>query len=291
MKPSTTPRPLRELLQPGAGVIIPGAANALTARIIESCGFPVVYMTGAGVANFSLGMPDLGLTSVSEMAGHVAAIRDAVSIPLIADGDTGFGNALNMVRTVRLYERAGANAIQIEDQVYPKRCGHFENKRVVPVDEMVAKIRAAVDTRESDDFLVLARTDARATEGLDAAMDRMRRYAEAGADLLFIEAPTSVDELRRIPHEVPGAHIANVVHGGKTPSLPQAEFASLGFAGILYANAAMQAAMRAMSQTLQSLHRTGSLDESADSLISFANRQSIVGYDEWIALERRYGSS
>ena len=193
---------LRQLLQPGAGVVLPGASNALAARIIEACGFPAVYMTGAGVANSYLGGPDMGLLSVTEMAAHLAAIREAVSVPIVADGDTGFGNALNVVRTIQLYERAGASAIQLEDQAFPKRCGHFENKSVVAKHEMVQKIKAAVDTRRDPDFLILARTDACAVEGFDAAVERMIAYRDAGADLLFIEAPRTEEELRRIPREV-----------------------------------------------------------------------------------------
>lgn len=282
-----TPR-LRALLQPGAGLVIPGAANALAARLVQAAGFPVVYLSGAGVANTHLGAPDMGLVSVSEMVAHVAAVREAVQIPLVADGDTGFGNALNLMRTVRLYERAGANAIQLEDQVFPKRCGHFEGKSVVPAAEMVGKIHAALDARHSADFLVMARTDARATEGLDAALERMRLYQQAGADLLFIEAPLSRDELARIPRELPGPHIANVVHGGKTPMLAREDFAALGFAGILYANAAMQAAMQAMQQTLATLHRDGSLQAVQGELMSFADRQAAVDQAGWVALERRY---
>lgn len=279
---------LRELLQPGAGIVIPGAANALTARMVQAAGFPVVHLSGAGVANMHLGLPDMGLVSVSEMVAHVAAVHDAVDIPLIADGDTGFGNALDLVRTVRLYERAGANAIQLEDPVFPKRCGHFENKSVVPAAEMKQKIRAAVDARRSADFLVGARTDARSIEGLDAAIDRMRGYREAGADLLFVEAPLSRDELARIARELPGPHLADVVHGGKTPMLERDEFAALGYAGILYANAAMQAAMLAMQRTLAALRRTGSLRGAEAALMSFADRQACVDHAGWVERERRY---
>jgi 2-methylisocitrate lyase-like PEP mutase family enzyme len=202
----TTRQPpvLRDLLQPGAGLILPGAFDALAARLVEAAGFPALYLTGAGVANAWLGAPDMGLVSVTEVAAHVAACREAVAIPIVADGDTGFGNALNLVRTVRLFERAGANAIQLEDQVFPKRCGHFEGKAVIPIAEMVQKIHAAVDTRSGADFLVIARTDARAVEGFDAAIDRAAAYREAGADLLFVEAPASEAELRAIPQRLPG---------------------------------------------------------------------------------------
>lgn len=279
---------LRKLLAPGAGVVLPGAGNALAARIIESAGFPAVYMTGAGVANSYLGGPDMGLISVTEMAANLAAIREAVNVPIVADGDTGFGNALNLVRTVQLYERAGASAIQLEDQAFPKRCGHFENKTVISTSEMVQKIKAAVDTRRDSDFMVLARTDSRAMEGFDAAVERMNAYREAGADLLFIEAPRTEEELRRIPREVPGVHIANVVYGGKTPMLPSAVMGEMGFAGILYANAALQAAMLAMNRTLKHLREHGSLAGAEHQLVHFDERQVFVDYKRWTDMEQRY---
>jgi 2-methylisocitrate lyase-like PEP mutase family enzyme len=282
---------LRSLLTPGAGIVIPGAPNALGARIIEEAGFPIVYMTGAGVANSFLGSPDMGLISVSEMAAHVAAFRDAVSLPIIADGDTGFGNALNLVRTIKLYERAGASAIQLEDQVFPKRCGHFENKSVISKAEMVQKIKAAVDSRDDKDFLILARTDSAAVEGLDAAIERMGAYHEAGADLMFVEAPRTAADLQRIVDELPGPHIVNIVHGGKTPMLPQATLARMGFAGVLYANAAMQSAMLAMKSTMAHLKQVGSLAGAEAAVISFDERQKFVNYAHWIDLEKRYASS
>jgi 2-methylisocitrate lyase-like PEP mutase family enzyme len=281
-------RDLRRRLTTGAGLLIPGAPNALTARIIEAAGFAAVYVTGAGLANSYLGAPDLGLTTVTEVADHVAAIREAVSVPVIVDADTGFGNALNMRRTVRLLERAGANAIQIEDQVFPKRCGHFDGKEVIPTPEMVGKIKAAADARDDPGLMIIARTDARATEGMDRALDRARAYAEAGADALFVEAPQSLDELRRIPLAVPGIHLANMVFGGKTPLLPRGELASMGFAGILYANAALQAAMLAMKEVIAHLHAHGSLAGAEDRLISFTERQRLVDFDRFKALESRY---
>lgn len=279
---------LRRRLVAGAGLLVPGAANALAARIIEAAGFDAVYVTGAGLANAYLGVPDLGLTSVTEVADHVAAIREAVSIPVIVDADTGFGNALNMRRTVRLLERAGANAIQVEDQVFPKRCGHFEGKEVVAASEMVAKIKAAVDARHDPGLMIIARTDARATEGMDAALARARAYAQAGADALFVEAPQSLDELRRIPQAVPGVHICNMVFGGKTPLLRREELAAIGFAGILYANAALQAAMLAMKDVMAHLKTHGSLAGAEEKLISFAERQALVDFDRFRALESRY---
>ena len=279
---------LRRHLSPGAGTIIPGAPDALTARIVEATGFPLVYVTGAGISNAYLGAPDLGLTTATEVTAHVAAIREAVAIPIIVDADTGFGNALNLQRTVRAFERAGANALQLEDQVFPKRCGHFDGKDVIPAAEMVQKIKAAVDARRDEGFLVIARTDARAVEGFDAALERAAAYGEAGADVLFVEAPHSVEELARIPAAVPGIHICNIVFGGKTPMLPREELGRLGFAGILYANAALQSAMLAMTRVLRHLHERGSLAGAEAELISFAGRQALVDFDRYRELEERY---
>jgi len=279
---------LREQLRHGAGIVIPGVANALTARFVEAAGFPIVYLTGAGVANSWLGAPDLGLTTATELAAHIAACREATALPIIADGDTGFGNALNLVRTVRLYERAGANAIQLEDQVFPKRCGHFEGKAVVPTAEMVQKVKASVDTRSSTEFLVIARTDARAVEGFEAALERAAAYREAGADVLFVEAPASEEELRAIPAQLAGPHLCNIVHGGKTPMLPRATLAAMGYAGILYANAALQAAMLATRRTLEHLHKEGSLHGIEATLMGFDDRQQAVDFERWSELDRRY---
>lgn len=278
---------LRSLLRPGAGILIPGAANALAARIAEAAGFDAVILTGAGLANTFLGVPDLGLTSVTEVADNVAAMRDAVGIPIIADGDTGFGNALNLRRTVRVFERAGADAIQLEDQVFPKRCGHFEGKQVVSKAEMVQKVKAAVDARQ-DDLLILARTDARAMEGLDAALERAAAYLEAGADLIFVEAPQSVEELAAIPRGLKAVHLCNMVYGGRTPLLPREKLAEMGYAGIFYANAALQASMLAMQKVLGHLREHGSLEGAGALLVSFDDRQKIVDYDAYKDLERRY---
>ena len=278
---------LRTLLRPGAGVLIPGAANALAARIAEAAGFEAVILTGAGLANTFLGVPDLGLTSVTEVADNVAAMHEAVSIPIIADGDTGFGNALNLRRTVRVFERAGADAIQLEDQVFPKRCGHFEGKQVVSRAEMVQKVKAAVDARRGE-LLILARTDARAMEGLDAALERAAAYLEAGADLIFVEAPQSTEELAAIPRGLKAVHLCNMVYGGRTPLLPREQLASMGYAGIFYANAALQASMLAMQKVLGHLKAHGSLEGAGELLVSFDDRQKIVDYDAHKDLERRY---
>jgi 2-methylisocitrate lyase-like PEP mutase family enzyme len=285
---TTLNRTLRRDLVAGAGLMMPGAANALAARIIEATGHKVMMVSGAAIANTYLGVPDIGLVSVTELASHVAAIRDVVNIPILADADTGFGNALNARRTVQLLERAGANAIMIEDQTYPKRCGHFEGKDVIPTAEMVSKLKAAVDARLDADLMILARTDARAVEGFEAALDRARAYREAGADFLFIEAPLSKEELLAIPREVPGIHLCNMVIGGKTPLLPREELARAGYAAVCYANAALQASMLAMQQVLAHLHEKGSIAGIEAKLMMFGERQQVLDAPKFKELERRY---
>jgi 2-methylisocitrate lyase-like PEP mutase family enzyme len=281
---------LKQALGERRAVLVPGAANALTARIIEDLGFEAIYLTGAGLANTNLGVPDIGLVTLTELVDATAAIAAVTALPLIVDADTGFGNALNVVRTVRVLERAGAAAIQLEDQISPKRCGHFEGKEVIPAAEMVSKLRAAVDTRSSEDFLVIARTDARATEGLDAAIARAQSYAEAGADLTFVEAPASLDELAAIPPRLLVPQVANMVVGGKTPLASQRELAAMGYGLVLYANAALQASVLAMQEVLGALSKDGSLARVQDRLASFAERQRVVGKGEWDALEARFSS-
>ena len=284
----TLNRTMRRELVAGAGLLMAGAGNALAARCIEAAGFRSMLVSGAAIANSYLGMPDIGLVSVTELAAHVAAIRESVNIPILADADTGFGNAINVRRTVRLLERAGANAIMLEDQTFPKRCGHFDGKDVIPAAEMVAKLKAAVDAREDPDLMILARTDARAVEGFEAALDRARAYQAAGADFLFIEAPLSKADLLAIPREVPGIHLCNMVIGGKTPLLPQAELAAAGYAVICYANAALQASMLAMQQVLAHLSAKGSIVGVEDRLMMFAERQKLVDADRYKALEKSY---
>ena len=210
-------RRLKDLLARRAAVTVPGAANALFARVIEDLGFEAVYVTGAGIANMLLGAPDIGLTTMTEVSETVAAIADAVSVPVIVDADTGYGNALNMQRTVRTFERAGAAGIQIEDQVFPKKCGHFAGKHVIATEEMVQKIKAAVDARHDQSLQIIARTDARAVEGLDRAIERAQAYIAAGADATFVEAPIGLEELARIPKALAVPQVANIVFGGKTP--------------------------------------------------------------------------
>jgi len=279
---------MRRELAAGAGVLMAGAGNALAARCIEAAGIRTLLVSGAAVANTYLGVPDIGLVSVTELAQHVAAIRESVAIPILADADTGFGNAINTRRTVRLLERAGANAIMLEDQTFPKRCGHFDGKDVIPAAEMVSKIKAAADARDDPDLMILARTDAIAVEGFAAALGRARAYQAAGADFLFIEAPLSKADLLAIPREVPGIHLCNMVIGGKTPLLPRAELAAAGYAVVCYANAALQASMLAMQQVLGHLHAQGSIVGVEDKLMMFADRQKIVDAEHYRALEQRY---
>ena len=279
---------LRRELVAGAGHIMPGAANALAARVIEAAGHRMMMVSGAAVANTYLGVPDIGLVSVTELAAHVGAVREATSLPILADADTGFGNAINTRRTIKLLERAGANAIMLEDQTYPKRCGHFEGKDVIPKAEMVAKLKAAVDARVDPDLMILARTDARAVEGFEAALDRARAYHEAGADFLFVEAPLTKEELLAIPKAVGGIHLCNMVIGGKTPLLPREELARAGYAVICYANAALQASLLAMQEVLGHLHKAGSIVGVEDKLMMFAERQKVLDADKYKELEKRY---
>jgi 2-methylisocitrate lyase-like PEP mutase family enzyme len=281
---------LRAKMAERRAMLVPGAGNALSARVIEDLGFEAVYVSGAGVTNMYLGIPDLAFISLPELADHTTAIRDAVSLPIIVDGDTGFGNALNVRHTVRRLERAGANAIQLEDQVMPKKCGHFTGKAVIPMAEMVGKVKAAVDARQDEDFLVVARTDARAVEGFDAAIERAARYVEAGADILFVEAPESLEEVRRIPQLLSAPQMINIVVGGKTPVLDQSELAAMGYGLTLYANAALQGAILGMQRALGSLKTHGRLDETPELLAPFQERQRLVNKPLFDALDRRYAS-
>ena len=285
--PSSTRRDFRALLKPGAAVILPGVSNALAARVVADLGFSAAYITGAGIANTYLGIPDNGLVTLSELADHVAAIRDVFAGPLMVDADTGFGNAMNMIRTVKLLERAGADAIQIEDQVFPKRCGHFDGKEVIPSSEMVAKVKAAADARTDRDLIIVARTDAIATDGFEAAMDRAHAYREAGADITFVEAPKTPEQIAAIGNLL-WPQIVNIVLGGRTPELPNARLKELGFACVLYANLALQASLLGMQQALGVLHRQGQVGDANALAVDFSERQRLVGKDAFDAMEKKY---
>ncbi|HEY2752741.1 isocitrate lyase/PEP mutase family protein [Phenylobacterium sp.] len=278
---------LRALLRDENGVLLPGAADALTARIVEDLGFKAVYLTGAGLTNTHLGLPDLGFMDLSQVAEHVLAIRGVVELPLIVDIDTGFGNAINVAHAVRTLEQAGASAVQLEDQHAPKRCGHFEGKELISAEEMVGKVRAAADARRQD-MVIIARTDAIAVEGFEAAIDRAGRYIAAGADMTFVEAPETLDDLRAVPERLAAPQMLNMVLGGKTPIVDAAAAGAMGFGLVLYANAALQAAIQGMQTTLRALKTNGVLDES--TVTSFAARQRLVGQAAFDAMEVRYAA-
>lgn len=285
----STRKTLRALAEARRGVLVPGAFNALSAKVIADLGFEAIYITGAGVTNMWFGMPDQGFMGLAEIADHTARIRDAVELPLIVDADTGFGNALNVRHTVRVLERAGADCIQLEDQVAPKRCGHFSGKEVISTDEAVSKIKAAVDARRDPDCLIMARTDAAATHGFEAAVERAHRFAEAGADILFVEALTNDDEIRALPQRLPQRpQLMNMVIGGKTPIIGAEELGTLGYGLVLYANAALQGAVAGMQKALGVLKEARRLDEDPALVTPFAERQRLVDKAQWDALERRY---
>jgi 2-methylisocitrate lyase-like PEP mutase family enzyme len=272
-------------------LLAPGVYDPLTAALATAAGAEALYVSGAGVAYTRLGRPDIGLVSMTEMAESIALIRDRVPTALIVDADNGHGNALNMARTMRLFERAGANALQIEDQSYPKRCGHLAEKRLIPMTEMTGKINAALDARASEDTLVIARTDAVAVEGFDAAIARAEAYAEAGADALFVEAPGSVEELSRIvealrPRGLP--LMANMVEGGKTPVLPAAELEKLGFALVIFPGGVVRAVAHAAQGFYAGLMRDGTSAAFRNSMFDFDELNAVIGTPEMLALGKRY---
>ena len=281
-------RHLREILNKREAVLLPGAANALAARIIEDLGFKAVYVTGAGITNTFLGSPDIGLISMTELVNHVSAMRDAVALPLIVDADTGFGNALNVARTIKALERSGANAIQLEDQEFPKRCGHFSGKSVIDCAEMVQKIHAAVDARDDADLIIIARTDALASHGFEGAIERAAAYIEAGADMTFVEAPKTEDEIAEIPRRLRAPQLINVVSGGLTPTIGLRELEAFGFSMILYANAALQASIAGMQNVLKHLKAHGTLEGVSAQLASFDERQRLVRKLRFDELEQKY---
>ena len=283
------PSHLRARLAEGAILIAPGVADCLSARLVERTGFEAVYLSGAGVSYSELGRPDLGWVSVDRMAERLAAVVAAVSLPVIADGDDGYGGALHVAHTVELFERAGASAIQLEDQAAPKRCGHLSGKRLVSLEEMVGKIGAACATRR--ELLVIARTDARAVEGLDAALERARAYARAGADLLFVEAPESRSELETIAKALPDSPlVCNMVEGGRTPLLSHAELDALGYRLVLHPNALLRRYARAGLELLESLRRDGSTAARQGDMMLFDELQQLLGLDGFREFELRFGA-
>jgi methylisocitrate lyase len=268
--------------------MVPGAHDAFTARLIEQAGFPACYMTGAGTVAALLGMPDVGLITMTEMVMNARYIARALTIPLICDADTGYGNAINAMRTIREYEAAGVAGIHLEDQVFPKKCGHMEGKVLVPLEEMVGKIRAACEAREDPDFVIIARTDSRAVEGADAAIRRARAYAEAGADVIFPEAPQSREELARFAREIPAPLLANMTEFGKTPLMSAGELERLGYRLVLYPVSALRIAHRAIQELLAQIKRTGSQEACLDRMAHRQELYELVGLPTVHAAERRF---
>jgi len=282
---------LRGLLAQPDLLVAPGAYDALSARLIAQAGFPAVYMTGFGTAASTLGQPDVGLLTMSEMVSRAAALAAVVGDrPLIADADTGYGNPINVRRTIREYERAGVAAVHIEDQIWPKKCGHMEGKQVIPVDEMVQKIRAAVDARQDPDFVIIARTDANAVYGLADALHRGRAYREAGADVIFIEAPRSIEELRTIAQAFPDVPLLyNWAESGKTPLLSLEEIHALGFKLVIFPVSLLFAATRTLLDLLELLKQGQTPTAFAEHTVTFTHFTDQIGLPDIQALERRYG--
>lgn len=284
------PRRLRQLLAAPGPVLAPGAYDALSARLIERAGFDVVYMTGFGTSASLLGRPDVGLLGMSEMVGNVRRIVQAVDVPVIADADTGYGNAINVVRTVQEYEQAGVAGLHLEDQVLPKRCGHMSGKQVVPADEMVGKLRAAVAARRDPDLVLIARTDARAVEGMDATLARARAYRAAGADMLFVEALEGVDEIELVARELADVPLVfNWAEGGKTPPLPHERLVELGYALVLMPISTVLVATKAIESALAEIRRAGTPLPVLDRMPTFDGFLDTIGLPEVRRLEAGFG--
>ena len=281
---------LRELLARPGCLVAPGVADAFAARLVKMEGFEAVYMTGFGTSLTRLGMPDVGLLTATEMIDNASRIVDASELPVVADADTGYGNPINTRRTIRDYEKAGVAGVHLEDQAWPKRCGHLAGKRVIPTAEMVAKIKAACDARRDDDFVIITRTDAIAIEGLDAALERGERYREAGADILFIEAPVGREQVEIVSKRFKGVPLLyNMAASGKTPDLPADELGKLGFKLAIYPNWLLLAAIPAMQNLLRELKKTGSIAHMRDKVTNFKQFTDIAGLPEIQELENRYG--
>jgi len=281
---------LRKLIKGNRIIVAPGAFDALSARLIEQAGFPAVYVTGAGVASSRLGVPDIGLTTMNEVLETAKNIVSVTNIPVICDADTGYGNALNLMRTTQDFERIGVAAIQVEDQITPKRCGHTEGKQLVSMEEMVKKIEAFRYAKQTEDFVLIARTDAIAVNGFEDAIERARAYAQAGADVLFVEAPRTIEETKRIPEllsDVP--LLVNMVEGGgKTPLLPVRELEAMGFRIAIYPASAWMAAIKAIQGVLRELKEHGSTDGFSEHMVSFQEMFEVVGLAQYRALEAKY---
>jgi 2-methylisocitrate lyase-like PEP mutase family enzyme len=276
---------LRQALAEQRILVCPGVPNPLFARLVAEAGFPAVYTTGAGIANMSLGLPDIGLATMTELLEVNRNVVRNVDVPVIADIDTGYGGVVNVRRTVELFEHAGVAAVQIEDQVNPKRCGHFAGTSVVPTATMVERVVAAVEARRSQELLVIARTDARQAEGLESAIDRARAYVAAGADMIFVEAPRSLEELRAIPERIDVPLVVNMVEGGTTPIVSADALADMGYRVVLYANALSRLAAAAVVRGLEALMQHGTTSSIVAEMLAWERRQQIVGLPAWQAFE------
>lgn len=277
----------RKLLEGKTILVAPGAYDGLSARLIEKVGFPLIYVTGGGIAR-SMGYPDMGLLTMSEVITRVKNIVDVTEIPVIADADTGYGNALNVMRTVREFEAAGVAGIHIEDQITPKKCGHYEGKSLVSEEEMIKKIEAAREARTDPDFVVIARTDARAVEGFENAIQRAKRYVGAGADMIFVEAPQSVQEIRKIADSISIPLLINMFKGGKTPLVPMKELDAMGYRVAIVPSPLQLAAIHAMKELLQILKEEGTIEPFSEKMASFKERDEIVDLQKYEKLEKKF---
>ena len=280
---------LRTLFASGRITVAPGAFDGLSARLVAQAGFPAVYASGGAIAR-SAGVPDLGLVSMSAIVDRLASMADVVEVPIIADADTGYGNALNAQAAARAFERAGVAAFHLEDQTFPKKCGHYDDKNVVPAVEMVGKLKAVRDALHDPDFVVIARTDALAVEGFAAALDRASSYLEAGADMIFVEAPTSEAEIAEIARRLPGLKLINMFAGGKTPLLPVSRLQALGYHVVIIPSDTQRAAIKAMQRVLEAIARDGSAASMAADMVSFQEREAVVGTEGVLEQGRRYAT-
>ena len=280
---------LRALLNSGQIAVAPGAFDGLSARLVEQAGFPAIYASGGAIAR-SAGVPDLGLLSVTVIADRFASMVEVASVPIIADADTGYGNALNAQAAARAFERAGIAAFHLEDQTFPKKCGHYDDKSLVPTSEMTQKLKAVRDALHDTDFVVIARTDAIAVEGFSAALDRAAAYLEAGADVSFVEAPTSEAEIADIAKRLPGWKLINMFEGGKTPLLPTSRLQALGYQLVIIPSDTQRAAIKGMQRVLVAIAQDGSAAAMRSDMASFAERESIVNTASYLARGKEYGS-
>lgn len=280
---------LRELMKTQSPVVAPGAYDGISAKLVEQAGFSAVYSTGGGIAR-SLGIPDLGLMSLSDIISRVEYMVDAIGIPLIGDADTGHGNALNTEATVRAFERAGVAGFHLEDQTFPKKCGHYDDKSIVPTSEMVQKIKAVKDACTDPDFVLIARTDGLAVEGYDRTIERSHAYMEAGADVIFVEAPTSVEQIEQIAKDLPYPKLINMFHSGKTPLMPTDRLGELGYDLVIIPSDTQRAAIKAMQDTLAAISADGHSGSMQDRMVSFKDREVIVGTADFLARDKSYAA-